>query len=195
MGGEWNLTTRFLLCINNHWKYENKQYTIEKPYKIATRNAKKNLNFSKFVGFRAFFEKAVVLENGQIWNQSIFLNETFRRASSLRFNKNGGIVDERYPHLMPATPIFPKHWFFKKGPKNQQILKNSKFFFCISGGNFIGLFNGILFVFILSVVVDTQKETSQLYCCKISIGHHCIVRYSIQFVQPLIPTNVGNMSC
>ena len=50
----WDFTAvkfrRFLLYINNHWKYENKQYTIEKPYKIATRNAKKNLNFSKFVG-------------------------------------------------------------------------------------------------------------------------------------------------
>ena len=62
--------------------------------------------------------------------------------------------------------------FSKKGPKNQQNLK-FRIFFCISGGNFIGLFNGILFVFILSVVVDTQKETSQLYCRKISIGHHC----------------------
>ena len=70
---------------------------------------------------------------------------------------------------------FPKPLLFQK-----KALKTNKFwkiriFFCISGGNFIGLFNGILFVFILSVVVDTQKETSQLYCCKISIGHHCTV--------------------
>ena len=48
--------------------------------------------------------------------------------------------------------------FSKKAlkPTNFEKFKN---FFCISGGNFIGLFNGILFVFILSVVVDTQKET------------------------------------
>ena len=107
----------FLLCINNHWKYENKQYTIEKPYQIATRNAKKFFKFFKICWFLGpFFEKAVVLENGQIWNQSIFLNETFRRASSLRFIKNGCIVDGLIPALMPAMPIFPKHCFFKKRP-------------------------------------------------------------------------------
>ena len=100
---------------------------LKSPIKLPPE-MKKILIFQNLLVFRVFFEKAVVLENGQIWNQSIFLNETFRRASSLRFNKNGGIVDERCPHLMPATPIFPKHWFFKKGPKNQQILKNSKFF-------------------------------------------------------------------
>ena len=37
-----------------------------KPYKIATRNAKKNFEFSKICKiFRAFFEKAVFLENGR----------------------------------------------------------------------------------------------------------------------------------
>ena len=101
---------------------------LKSPIKLPPEMQKKFWIFQNLLVFRAFFEKAVVLGNGQIWNQSIFLNETFRRASSLRFNKNGGIVDERCPHLMPATPIFPKHWFFKKGPKNQQILKNSKFF-------------------------------------------------------------------
>ena len=48
---------RFLLCINNHWKYENKQYTIEKPYKIATRNAKKNFEFFKICWFLGPFLK------------------------------------------------------------------------------------------------------------------------------------------
>ena len=33
------------------------QYTIEKPYKITTRNAKKNLNFPKFVRFLGHFLK------------------------------------------------------------------------------------------------------------------------------------------
>ena len=41
----------------------------------------------------------------------------------MRFTKNEGIVDGRGLHLMPATAIFQRHWFFKKGPKNQQILK------------------------------------------------------------------------
>ena len=129
------------------------------------QECKKNLIFQNLLVFRAFFEKAVVLENGQIWNQSIFLNETFRRASSLKFTKNEGIVDGCGSCLMSAMPIFQKHCFFKKGPKTN--------IFCISGGIFIGIFNGILFVFILSVVVDTQKETSQLYCHKISIDHLC----------------------
>ena len=45
--------------------YENKQYTIEKPYKIAKRNAKKNFEFTKICEiFRAFFEKVVFWENG-----------------------------------------------------------------------------------------------------------------------------------
>ena len=74
--------------------------------------------------------------------------------------------------ICPFSKIIP---FSKKSPKNQQILKNSNFFFCFSGGNFIGLFNGILFVFILSVVVDIQKEVSEFYCRKISSGRHCIL--------------------
>ena len=46
---------------------------------------------------------------------------------------------------MPAMPIFPKHCFFKKClNKFWKIQK----IFCISCCNFIGLFNGILFVFI-----------------------------------------------
>ena len=52
------------------------------------------------------------------WNQSILLNETFRRASPLRFPENETILDVRGNYLMPATPIFQKHCFFKKCPKN-----------------------------------------------------------------------------
>ena len=40
------LDLRFGLYSPNYEEYENKQYIIEKPYKIATRNAKKNLEFS-----------------------------------------------------------------------------------------------------------------------------------------------------
>ena len=60
------LDLRFGLYSPKHYEYENKRYTIEKPYKIATRNAKKNFEFSKICKiFRAFFEKAVFLENGR----------------------------------------------------------------------------------------------------------------------------------
>ena len=57
---------RFGLYSPNQLEYENKRYTIEKPYKLVTRNAKKNFEFSKICKiFRAFFEKAVFLENGR----------------------------------------------------------------------------------------------------------------------------------
>ena len=32
------------------------------------------------------------------------------------------------PHLMPATPIFEKHCFFKNGPENVAKVENLKFF-------------------------------------------------------------------
>ena len=74
----------------------------------------------------------------------------------MRLIENECIVDGYGPHLMPATPIFQKFTFSKK-------LKATNFehliFIFISGSNFIGLFNGTLFVIIISVVADTQKET------------------------------------
>ena len=42
---------RFLLCTSNHWDYENKQCTIKKPYKIATRNEKKFFEMFKICLF------------------------------------------------------------------------------------------------------------------------------------------------
>ena len=76
--------------------------------------------------------------------------------------------------------------FLKKALKTNKFWK-IQIFFCISGGNFIGLFNGILFVFILSVVVDTQKETPEFYGRKISFGHHCtagIIQLTEEFEFP-----------
>ena len=67
-------------------------------------------------------------------------------------------MDERGPRLMPAMPIFQKHCFLKKGPKNQQDLKNPQIFFCTSGSIFIGHFNGTLFVSVMSLVGEGQKE-------------------------------------
>ena len=43
--------TPISLYIKKYWKYKNKQYIIEKPYKIATRNAIKIFEFSKIVAF------------------------------------------------------------------------------------------------------------------------------------------------
>ena len=49
--------------------------------------------------------------------------------------------------------------FFRKRPWKSTIFEKIKFFFCISCSIFIGLFNGLLFVFIMSMVGGTQKET------------------------------------
>ena len=72
--------------------------------------------------------------------------------------KNEGIVDKHGHHLMPATPIFLKHRFFKIGPQNQHFLKKIKKKICSSCSVFIGLFNGTLFVLIMSWIGDKQKE-------------------------------------
>ena len=45
------------LFLRNHSKYDNMQYIIEKPYKMVTKNAKKNSNFSTFVRFLGPFLK------------------------------------------------------------------------------------------------------------------------------------------
>ena len=120
----------FLLCINNHWKYENKQYTIEKPYKIATRNAKKNFEFSKicWFNFRAFFKKLVFWENGRGRHQ---MGATLIHYTSIFNESQWGSPHESFIQkywLVSNLPIFQNYWFFEKGPKNQQILKNSNFF-------------------------------------------------------------------
>ena len=65
--------------------------------------------------------------------------------------------------------------FSKNTAFSKKALKTNKFWkiqknFCIPGSIFIGLFNGTLFVFIISLVGDRQKET---FLRKISNGHHC----------------------
>ena len=78
---EWNLTERFLQFLRNFSKYQNMQYTIEKAYKIVTKNEKKNLKFSTFVSFLGQFLKKwcfVTLKPVKIfeWNfQQSFLIE------------------------------------------------------------------------------------------------------------------------
>ena len=47
------------------------QYTIEKPYKIFTENAKKKFEIFKFWHrFRAIFEKIVFLKNGRSMHET-----------------------------------------------------------------------------------------------------------------------------
>ena len=51
----WPIETRWqkhsLLCLSNHWDYENKQCTIKKPYEIATRNEKHIFEMFKICWF------------------------------------------------------------------------------------------------------------------------------------------------
>ena len=93
------------------------------------------------------------------WSQSIFLNESFRRASPLRFPENEAILDGHGNCLMPATPIFQKHCFFKKCPKNLTNFGKFEKNFVLSFWNFIGIFIGISFVFMLFVVWVVQAKT------------------------------------
>ena len=59
-----------------------------------------------------------VLKALYFWYESMFLNETSRRTSSLNFPENEYILDGQSNWIMPATPIFQKRKFFKKCPKN-----------------------------------------------------------------------------
>ena len=59
-------------------------------------------------------------------------------------------------HLEAESAAFSV--LFLKGPLNSRIFKKFKNF-CISGGKFKGLSNGILFVFLLAVVLELFKIT------------------------------------
>ena len=68
--------------------------------------------------------------------------------------------------FVPTTPISQKHYFFKNGLENLINIENFKIFFCI----FIGLFDGILHVLILSVVEEAgTKITGNMYLSLIHI--------------------------
>ena len=54
---------------------------------------------------------------------------------------------------------FSKTTFFSKRALKVKIFFEKLEFFFISGRNFIGLINGMLFVLIHSVVIEAQKET------------------------------------
>ena len=57
-----------------------------------------------------------------------------------------------------SCPFSKTTFFYKKGPEIPKHFEKLEYFF-ISGRNFVGLFNGIFFVLIHSVVIKAQKET------------------------------------
>ena len=133
---------------------------LKSPIKLPPEMQKNFWIFQNLLVFRAFFEKSVFWENGRGRHQ---MGTTLIHYTSIFIESQWGSPPESFIQkywLVSNLPIFQNYCFFKKGPKNQQILKNSQIFFCISGGNFIGLFNGILFAFILLVVWAVQTKTS-----------------------------------
>ena len=107
----------------------------------------------------------MVLENGQLWNLSIFLNETFRRASSLRLIENECIVDGYCPHLMPATPIFQKLTFSKKVLKTNKFWTFQKYFFHSWSNiqNKAELSNRTLFIFYPEIATPIPPSCQKHY--------------------------------
>ena len=80
------------------------------------------------------------------------MNETFSRAS---------LKMDIYWMGVALVWCLPRP-FSQNTAFSKKALKPT-FFFFISGTNFIGLFSGTSFVFIISVVFETQKEMFQLY--------------------------------
>ena len=69
-------------------------------------------------------------------------------------------------------PLSKTTAFSKKGPKNQPILKTQNFFaFLVANLQGCSIVYNCLFSY-SQWFVPTQRETSQFYCHKISIGHH-----------------------
>ena len=96
----------------------------------CNKKCKKNFwIFQNLLVFRAFFEKSVFWENGRGRHQ---MGTTLIHYTSIFIESQWGSPPESFIQkywLVSNLPIFQNYCFFEKGPKNQKILKNSKFFF------------------------------------------------------------------
>ena len=131
---------------------------LKTTIKMLPRTKTKFQIFEILRGFRVIFEKVVFFENSYLWNGQIFLIETLSSISLLNLMNNQHKLGGRGHCFKPVMPKIQKFYFFKNASKIQGSLKNTNLF-CIHSGNFIGLFNGILFVFILPVVLEFFKIT------------------------------------
>ena len=77
----------------------------------------------------------------------------------MSFLENEANLDGRGNCFMPAMPIFQKHCFFKKWPKNLTNFGKFKTFFFISGCNLIGLSNEVDNFYVAQVVWAVQTKT------------------------------------
>ena len=134
------------------------QYIIEKPYKMVTKNAKKNSNFSTFVRFLGPF-----LKKWRFWKMGNFeTNENFWVKFSANLpHQASWKMNAKWVGVAPVwyltQPFFKNTIFSKMALKPNKSWK-FKIFFCIFGNHFIGLFNGILHVLIFWVVAVKQKD-------------------------------------
>ena len=106
------------LYLRNYSKYYNMQYIIEKPYKMVTKNAKKNFNFSTFVRFLGpFLKKQRFWKMGNFETDENFwvkLSANLPHQVSWKMNTKWlGVVPVWYlPH-----PFFKNTTFSKMAPK------------------------------------------------------------------------------
>ena len=113
----------FLLFITNPWHYENKQGTIKKPYKNATRTAKFFFIFFKKCWFWGPILKNLCLR--KMGMASIKWWPCLSTIPSFLININEEAFLKVSFKNIDWFQIW-KNYFFQKGPKNTQILKNLK---------------------------------------------------------------------
>ena len=134
------------------------QCTIEKPYKMVTKNDRKILKFSTFVRFLGpFLKKRCFSKIGNFER-----DEKFWMKLSAKFLHK--VLWKMNTKWVGMTPIwYLLHPFFKNTAFSKIALKPNKSrkfqkFSVILGNHFIGLFNGILHVFMFCVIANKQWD-------------------------------------
>ena len=113
----WFLDLRFGLYSLNQKEYENKWYTIEKPYKIATRNAKKKLIFPKFDRFFGHF-----LKKQCFWKMGVAGIKQLSSPSKIA-SFSGKLNEE----ALLKVSLKNIYWFQKYKLLSQKSLKKAQF--------------------------------------------------------------------
>ncbi len=106
------------LYLRNYSKYYNMQFIIEKPYRMVTKNAKKNFNFSTFVRFLGPF-----LKKQRFWKMDNFeTDENFWVKLSVNLlHQVSWQINTKWLGVLTVWYLphpFQKHNFFKNGPQN-----------------------------------------------------------------------------
>ena len=125
---------------------------------MVTKNDRKFSKFSTFVRFLGpFLKKQCFSKIGNFErDENFWMKLSAKLPHKLSWKMNIKCLGMT-PHLMPPTPIFEKHCFFKNGPKKCNKSWKFEIFFCILGINFIRRFNDILHVSIFLLFVDKPR--------------------------------------